>query len=501
MSSPQTTGGSHAVINGATAARTVQNYVGGRWVDSDAKQFGDIFNPASGELIARVPFGTAADVDRAVEAAQKAYPAWRQTPPVQRAKPLFKLKDLLERHSDDIARTVTREHGKTLDESRSSVRRAIDNVDLAIGIPTRMMGTSLEDIASGIDCHTVRQPLGVFAAITPFNFPAMVPMWFLPHAVATGNAFIVKPSERVPLSQVHIFEMLHQAGFPDGIVNLVNGSKDVVDGILDHPGIAGVSFVGSTPIARYIYERGAKSGKRVQALGGAKNFVVVMPDADIPRAATVSTESCFGCAGERCLANSVVLAVGDAYEKLRDKLVDEAKRIVVGEGTEPGVTMGPLITKQHREKVLGYIEKGIQEGAKLILDGRGYKDPKHPNGYFMGPCVFDEVTPDMTIGREEIFGPVLCIMRAKDFDEAVTIVQRHELGNATSIFTSSGRWAREYRYRVEPSMMGINIGVAAPMAFFPFGGAKNSFFGDLKAHGADSVEFYTDKKVVISRWW
>ena len=503
MTTPQTSAaGSAAVTNGSSSGpRTVQNYVGGQWVDSDAKQFTDVFNPATGELIARTPMGTAADVDRAVQAATKAYPAWRMTPPVNRVKPLFKLKELLERHLEDVARTVTLEHGKTLDESRNSVRRAIDNVDLALGIPTRMMGTSLEDIAHGIDCHTVRQPLGVFAAITPFNFPAMVPMWFLPHAIATGNTFIVKPSERVPLSQVKIFELMHDAGIPEGVVNTVNGGKDAVDGILDHPGISGVSFVGSTPIAKYIYERGAKAGKRVQALGGAKNFVVVMPDADIPRAASVSTESCFGCAGERCLANSIVLTVGDAHEKMRDKLVEEAKRIVVGNGADAGVTMGPVITKQHREKVLGYIEQGIKEGAQLLVDGRGYKDPKNPDGYFLGPTVFDGVTPEMVIGREEIFGPVLCIMKAKDFDEAVEIVRRHELGNATSIFTSSGRTAREYRYRVEPSMLGVNIGVASPMAYFPFGGAKNSFFGDLKAHGADSIEFYTDKKVVISRWW
>jgi len=311
----------------------------------------------------------------------------------------------------------------------------------------------------------------------------------------------VKPSERVPLSQMIMFEIMHEAGFPDGVVNLVHGGKDAVDAILDHPGIAGVSFVGSTPIAKYVYERGAKSGKRVQALGGAKNFVVVMPDADIPRAATVSTESCFGCAGERCLANSVVLAVGDAYESMRDRLVEEAKRITVGDGMEPGVTMGPVITPQHREKVLAYIEKGVAEGAKLLLDGRGYKNAKRPGGWYLGPTIFDGVTPDMTIGKEEIFGPVLCIMRAKDFDEAVEIVRKHELGNATSIFTSSGRHAREYRYRVEPSMLGVNIGVAAPMAFFPFGGAKQSFFGDLKAHGRDAIEFYTDKKVMITRWW
>jgi malonate-semialdehyde dehydrogenase (acetylating)/methylmalonate-semialdehyde dehydrogenase len=328
----------------------------------------------------------------------------------------------------------------------------------------------------------------------------MVPMWFLPHAIACGNTFIVKPSERVPLSQVLLFELMHEAGFPEGVVNLVHGAKPTVDAILDHPGISGVSFVGSTPVAHYVYKRAAETGKRVQALGGAKNFVVVMPDADMDRAAAISTESCFGCAGERCLANSVVLAVGDAYDKIKDRLVNEAKKLRVGDGLEPGTTMGPLITKQHREKVLGYIEKGIAEGAKLVLDGRGFKDPRNPNGYFLGPSIFDEVKPEMTVGHEEIFGPVLCLMRAKDFEEAVEIVKRHELGNATSIFTSSGKAAREYRYRVEPSMLGVNIGVAAPMAYFPFGGAKNSFFGDLKAHGRDAYEFYTDKKVVITRW-
>jgi malonate-semialdehyde dehydrogenase (acetylating)/methylmalonate-semialdehyde dehydrogenase len=496
-------GSAPAVINGSdapTSARTLDDYVGGRWVASSATRFGEVRNPATHELLARVPLGGAADVDRAVQAALKAFPAWRSTPPVQRVRVLFKLKNLLEERFEDIAHTVTLEHGKTLDESRGSVRRAIDNVDNAIAIPQLMQGTSLEDVSSGIDCHTVRQPLGVFAAITPFNFPAMVPLWFLPYAVACGNTFIVKPSERVPLSQVRIFEALHDAGFPEGVVNLVLGAKDAVDGILDHPGIAGVSFVGSSPVAHYVYKRAAEKGKRVQALGGAKNFVVVMPDADMDRAASISTESCFGCAGERCLANSVVLAVGDAYGKIKDKLIAEAKKLKVGDGRDPGVTMGPLITSQHREKVLGYIEKGIAEGAKLVLDGRGYRDAKHPEGYFLGPTIFDEVTPEMTIGREEIFGPVLCLMRAKDFDDAVAIVRKHELGNATSIFTNSGKWAREYRYQVEPSMLGVNIGVAAPMAYFPFGGAKGSFFGDLKAHGRDGVEFYTDKKVVISRW-
>jgi len=495
---------SSAVINGqetAAAVRTLDNYIGGRWVASSATKFGEVRNPANDELLARVPMGGAADVDRAVKAALAAYPAWRSTPSVGRVKYLFALKQVMEQQAEDLARIVTREHGKTIDESRSSVRRAIDNVDNAIAIPQLIQGTAIEDVAHGIDCHTVRQPLGVFAAITPFNFPAMVPMWFLPYAIACGNTFLVKPSERVPLSQMKVFEMLHEAGLPEGVVNLVHGAKDAVDGILDHPGIAGVSFVGSSPVAHYVYKRGAEHGKRVQALGGAKNFVVVMPDADMDRAAAISTESCFGCAGERCLANSVVLAVGDAHAKIKDKLVDQAKKLKVGDGSESGVTMGPLITKQHREKVLGYIEQGIKEGAKLVLDGRGYKDAKHPEGYYLGPSIFDEVTPDMVIGREEIFGPVLCVMKAKDFDEAVEIVRKHELGNATSIFTTSGKWAREYRYRVEPSMLGVNIGVAAPMAYFPFGGAKGSFYGDLKAHGRDGIEFYTDKKVVISRWF
>jgi len=493
-----------ATLSGpATSAsvRTLQLYIGGKWVDSSATTYGDVHNPAKNELLARVPMGGAADVDLAVKAALKAYPAWRATPPVNRVRYLFKLKTLFEKAFEDVARACTLEHGKTLDESRSSVRRAIENVDMAVGIPTTMQGRSLEDIATGIDCYTYRQPMGVFAAITPFNFPAMVPMWFLPHAIACGNTFIVKPSERVPLSQQIIFELLHECGLPEGVVNLVHGSKDAVDAILDHPGITGVSFVGSSPIAHYIYKRGAEHGKRVLALGGAKNFVLVMPDAEMNRAAAVSTESCFGCAGERCLANSVVLGVGAAYDIMTEKLVAEAKKIKVGDGLEPGVTMGPVISKAHREKVLAYIEKGIAEGATLALDGRGYVDPKNPDGYYLGPTIFTNVKPDMVIAREEIFGPVLCVMKADTFDDAVAIVKKHELGNASSIFTTSGKAAREYRYQVEPSMLGVNIGVAAPMAFFPFGGAKGSFFGDIKAHGTDAVDFYTDKKVTIARWF
>jgi len=337
----------------ATSVRTLQNYVGGRWIDSAATNFGEVRNPANDQLLARVPMGGAADVDRAVQAALKAYPAWRATPPVNRVRYLFALKDKLERAFEDLARICTTEHGKTIDESRSSVRRTIDNVDQAIAIPTTIQGRAMEDIAHGIDCTTMRQPLGVFAAITPFNFPAMVPMWFLPHAIACGNTFIVKPSERVPMSAMKIFELMHDTGLPEGVVNLVHGAKDAVDGILDHPGIAGVSFVGSSPVAHYVYKRAAEKGKRVQALGGAKNFVLVMPDADMDRAAQVSTESCFGCAGERCLANSVVLGVGAAYDAMVERLVSEAKKIKVGDGTESGVVMGPVISRAHREKVLG----------------------------------------------------------------------------------------------------------------------------------------------------
>jgi malonate-semialdehyde dehydrogenase (acetylating)/methylmalonate-semialdehyde dehydrogenase len=499
--SAQSTLASLAANGPKTSPRTLQNFIGGRWVDSPATSFGEVHNPATGELLARVPMGGRADVDAAVEAATKAYPAWRATPPVNRVRLLFTLRELFEQHFEELSTIITLEHGKTLDESRSSIRRAIDNIEVACAIPTTMQGKALEDIAVGIDCYTYRQPLGVFAAITPFNFPAMVPMWFLPHAIACGNTFIVKPSERVPLSQVRIFELLHQAGIPDGVVNLVQGAKDATNAILDHPGIAGVSFVGSSPVARHVYERAAKTGKRVQALGGAKNFVLVMPDADMNRATQVSTESCFGCAGERCLANSVVLGVGAAYDEMSKRLVEAARKIRVGDGLESGVTMGPLITEAHREKVLSYIAKGLEEGATLALDGRGYQDPKHPKGYFLGPSVFTNVKPEMVIGREEIFGPVLCVMKADTFEEAIEIVKRHELGNASSIFTSSGKAARDYRYQVEPSMLGVNIGVAAPMAFFPFGGAKGSFFGDLKAHGLDAVEFYTDKKVSITRWF
>ena len=480
---------------------TLRNFVGGRWVESGAREFLDVHNPARGEVIARTPLSTVEDVDAAVAAAKKAFPAWRDTPPVARARVLFKFKNILEEHFEEIARLVTTEHGKTLDESRGSVRRGIECVEVACGTPSLMMGYGLENIASGIDCNVIRQPVGVCAAIAPFNFPAMVPLWFLPFAVGTGNTFVLKPSEQVPLSQKRIVELLAQCDLPPGVVNLVNGGREAVEAICDHPGIRAVSFVGSTPVARAVYQRATHAGKRVQALGGAKNFIVVMPDADLGRATDVITESFFGCAGERCLAGSVLVPVGEAHGEARERMVAAAKSLRVGDGSHEGVSMGPLITGKHRERVAGYIEKGVAEGAKLLLDGRQLTVADRPKGFFLGPTLFDDVSPSMTIGREEIFGPVASISPVKTLEEAIQVMHAHPNANATSIFTSSGKAAREFARHASASMVGVNIGVAAPMAYFPFGGAKDSFFGDLKVHGRDTYEFYTDKKVVISRWF
>jgi len=480
---------------------TLRNYIGGRWVESRATEFLDVYNPARGEVIARTPLSNSEDVNDAVSAAKKAFPAWRDTPPVTRARTLFRLKAKLEEHFEEIARIVTTEHGKTLDEARGSVRRGIECVEVACGTPSLMMGYALENIASGIDCNVIRQPVGVCAAIAPFNFPAMVPLWFLPFAIGTGNTFVLKPSEQVPLSQKRILELLEQCDVPPGVVNLINGGREAVEAICDHPGIRAVSFVGSTPVARAVYQRATHAGKRVQALGGAKNFIVVMPDADLDRATDVITESFYGCAGERCLAGSVLVPVGEAHRKARERMVAAARSLRVGDGSQEGVSMGPVITGRHRERVAGYIEKGVAEGAKLLLDGRKLTVPERPKGFFLGPTLFDEVSPTMTIGREEIFGPVASITPVKTLEEAIGVMHAHPNANATSIFTSSGKAAREFARHASASMVGVNIGVAAPMAYFPFGGAKDSFFGDLKVHGRDAYEFYTDKKVVISRWF
>ena len=425
----------------------LQNYVAGRWVSSASTGCTDVHDPAYGRVIAHTPLSTQRDVDAAVQAAARSAPAWAETPPVVRARSMFRLKNLMEEHFEALAATVTREHGKTLAESRGSVRRGIECVEVACGAPSLMMGYALENIAADIDCHVVRQPLGVCAVIAPFNFPAMVPLWFLPFAVATGNTVVVKPSEQVPLTLRYVFELIAQSGLPDGVVNLVNGGRVVVEALLDHPDIQAVSFVGSTPVARAVYRRATATGKRVQALGGAKNFIVVMPDADLDRSLETITESFYGCAGERCLAGSVLVPVGSIHAEVRDRLVASARALHVGDGRDPATAMGPVISAAHRDRVLGYIETGIAEGATLALDGRPLRVADRPDGFFVGPSVFDEVDPTMTIGQEEIFGPVASICPVKSLDEAFSVMEAHPNANATSIFTSSGKAAREFSHR------------------------------------------------------
>ena len=480
---------------------TLKNYVNGEWVPSQSGELLEVRNPATGELVARVPLSTEDEVNQAVAAAKAAFQEWRETPPMVRARYMFRLKALMEERFEDLARTIVQEHGKILDEARGEVRRAIENVEAAAGIPSLMMGYNAEDIAVGIDEECIRQPIGVFAAIAPFNFPAMVPFWFLPYAVATGNTYIVKPSEVCPVSQNRLFELLDEADFPPGVVNLVNGAKGVVDVLLAHPDVAGVSFVGSTPVAKYIYATAAAHGKRAQCQAGAKNCLVVMPDAVLDRTVPNILSSAFGTAGQRCLAGALVLAVGEVYEPLKAQLVEGASRIKLGYGLEEGVQMGPVVSRKAKERILGYIEKGLEEGAELILDGRNVRVEGYPNGHFVGPTIFDRVRPEMTIAREEIFGPVLGIIPVADFDEALAIIEGLPYGNASSIFTTSGKWAREFKYRVRTGNVGINIGIAAPVATFPFGGMKDSFFGDLHGQGRDAIRFFTDCKIVITRWF
>ena len=479
----------------------VKNYIGGEWSLSTSKEYVTVTNPATGDTIGSVPMGTAADVDAAVSAATKAFNTWRDVPVAARSRYLFDLRNLMEQNYEELLSICTQEHGKTVEESKGDVRRGIENVETAAGMPTMMMGQALEQIATGIDCVSVRQPLGVFAAIAPYNFPSMVPLWFLPYAIASGNTFIVKPSEQVPFSQLRLFELIDKLKLPPGVVNMVNGGRDVVNAILEHKDIAGVSFVGSSPVAEHVYNRCGATKKRVQALGGAKNFTTVTEDCDWERSVANIVDSAYGCAGQRCLATSIVVGVGKAYGMLRERLTEQVKKIKVGEGHAPGVTMGPVISAKHRERVLGYIEKGIKEGAELLVDGRNFKVDGHPHGHWVGPTLFAKVTPQMTIGHEEIFGPVLSIMEAKDLDHAIALTNAHPLANASSIYTQNGSHARRFAKEIHASMVGVNIGVAAPMAYFTFGGNKGSFFGDLKAHGKDSVSFYTQNKTSIQRWW
>jgi malonate-semialdehyde dehydrogenase (acetylating)/methylmalonate-semialdehyde dehydrogenase len=482
-----------------TAVSPICCYIDGIWERPSGGQLAAIANPATGVRLAQVAYAGADDVDRAVRAAHRAFLAWREVPVVDRVQPLYRYKALLEKHAADLAATLTSENGKTADDAKAEVRRAIQMVEVACGMPSLMMGDSLNDIAAGIDCKTIRQPIGVCAGITPFNFPAMVPMWMLPFAIACGNTFVLKPSEKVPLTPTHAIQLLHEAGLPAGVVNLVHGAKAAVDALLRHPLVRAVSFVGSTPVARYIYTTAAAEGKRVQALGGAKNHLIVMPDADMPKTVEAIVGSAFGAAGERCLAGSVLVPVGDAAGPLLELLAARTKALNVGDGSQPGVEMGPLVTSDHFRRVAGYVEKGVAEGAMPIVDGRERKP--EGDGYFLGPTIFDNVTPDMTIARDEIFGPVLSVIRVETLDDAIALVNRSPFGNATSIFTSSGKAAREYSSRCEVGMVGVNVGVAAPMAFFPFAGWKRSFFGDLHAHGKDAVAFYTEQKVIMSRWF
>ncbi len=478
----------------------LKNYIDGEWVASSG-QLLDVRNPATDEVIARVPLSTTEEVNQAVTAAQATFEEWRETPPVMRARTMFRLKALLEDNFEDLARTIVEEHGKILDEARGEVRRAIENVEVAAGIPALMMGYNAEDIAVGIDEECVLQPVGVYCCVAPFNFPAMVPFWFLPYAVACGNTYIVKPSERCPISQNRLFEMLDQVDLPPGVVNLVNGAKDTVDALLVHPDVAGVSFVGSTPVGRHIYKTATAHGKRAQCQAGAKNALVVMPDAVLDKTVAAILTSAFGTAGQRCLAGALVLAVGDIYEPLKTALVGAAAQLRVGDGLDETVQMGPVVSRKSLQRILGYIDRGLDEGAELILDGRGVQVDGYPNGYFIGPTIFDRVRPEMVIAQEEIFGPVLGIIPVADFEEALEIIEAIPYGNAASLFTTNGGWAREFKYRCRCGNIGINIGIAAPIATFPFAGMKDSFFGDLHGQGLDAIQFFTDRKVVISRWF
>ncbi len=484
----------------APSLTKVPNYIGGQWVESTASEWLDITNPATGETLAKVPLSTANDVDQAVQAAAAAFREWRRTPPEDRIQPLFKLKQILEDHIDELGRIITEENGKTFSEAKAELRRTIENVEVACGIPMMMQGYNLEDVARGIDETMIRQPLGVVAAITPFNFPGMVPFWFLPYAIACGNTFVLKPSERVPLTMRRIFELMEQTGLPKAVVSMVNGGKDVVNALIDHPKVRAISFVGSTPVARHVYARAGANGKRAQCQGGAKNHVIILPDADMSMATQIVSDSAFGCAGQRCLAVSVAVTVGEAQKTFRDSIADAAASLRVGNGIDEGTQMGPVITPQSKLRIESLIGTGEKQGAKVLLDGRNPRIPKHETGNFVKPTILDNLPPSSELVDTEIFGPVLSLIHAKDMDEALAFLERSAYGNQASLFTSSGSAARRFRYEAPAGNIGINIGVAAPMAYFPFSGWKDSFFGIMHAQGRDAVEFYTEKKIVVERW-
>jgi malonate-semialdehyde dehydrogenase (acetylating) / methylmalonate-semialdehyde dehydrogenase len=475
----------------------ISNLIGSKWRRPDVSDSLPIYNPATGEVIGQVPMSGAGEVDAAVKAALAAYKGWSRTAVMERVRLMFRYKALLEEHFEELAAIITRHHGKTLEESRGEVRRGIEVVDFACGAPTLLQGRTLRDVSGGVDQDLYRYPVGVCAGIPPFNFPVMIPLWMFPLAVVAGNTFVLKPSERTPLGGARLAEIFLEAGFPEGVLNVVHGGSEAVNALLVHPDVNAISFVGSAPVARHVYTTAAAHGKRVQALGGAKNHIVVMPDADPEIAMPAILNSAFGNAGERCLAGSVAVAVGNAAEGLIGPLAKAAAKMVVGPGDEAGVQVGPLIRADHRDRVAGWVDKGIAEGAELLVDGRGQMNRP---GFFLGPTILDNVTSDMAVGHEEIFGPVLSVARAASLDEAIAQANRMALGNMATIFTQSGKAGREFRERVEVGMTGINVPIAQPFAFFPFSGWKGSFFGDLHVHGTDGIEFFTRKKVVVTRW-
>jgi malonate-semialdehyde dehydrogenase (acetylating)/methylmalonate-semialdehyde dehydrogenase len=491
---------------GTPAGELDQAVVVGHWIagqvaaPAPGTRYAPVFDPATGAVSGQVALASPAEVDAAVRAAAAAFPGWAATPALRRARVMFRLRELLEQHADELAACIVAEHGKVLSDAKGEVTRGLEVVEFACGIPQLLKGEYSEQVGGGIDMYSVRQPLGVCVGITPFNFPVMVPMWMFPLALACGNSFVLKPSERDPSASLLMARLLREAGLPDGVFNVVQGDKVAVDALLAHPDVAAVSFVGSTPIARYIHETASRHGKRVQALGGAKNHMVVMPDADLDQAVDALIGAAYGSAGERCMAISVAIAVGDIADRLVARLAERVPKIRVAPGTHAGAEMGPLVTGAHRDKVLGYIEAGIDEGAKLVVDGRALKVHEHEHGFFLGGCLFDDVQPGMRIYREEIFGPVLSIVRADSFETALRLVNEHEYGNGCAIFTRDGDAAREFAHRVQIGMVGVNVPIPVPLAFHSFGGWKSSLFGDHHVHGPEGVRFYTRLKAVTQRW-
>jgi malonate-semialdehyde dehydrogenase (acetylating)/methylmalonate-semialdehyde dehydrogenase len=478
----------------------LKNLVNGEWVEATTEKYTPVINPGTQEILADCPDSNPDDTNRAVKAASEAYVEWRQTPVMSRTRYLMTFKNLLEEKFEEISKLVVKEAGKTLDEARGEVRRGLESIEFAFSVPSLMTGFKVEDISSGIDETAECQPIGVFAMLAPFNFPFLVPMWFLPVAIACGNTMVVKPSPTTPLVMDYVFKLWEEVELPEGVVNLVQGGVDAANTLMDHPEVKGVSFVGSSTIGKIIYEKSARSGKRVQIQGGAKNYLAVMPDANLKTAVPNIMGSIYGCAGQRCLAGSVVLAVGDSYRSLKEELILAANKLKVGYGLDEASQMGAIATNKSKERILGMIETGMKEGAELVLDGRNLVVPGYENGSFLGPSIFDNVTPNMTIAQEEIFGPVMSIMRVPDFETAVKTINTSRYGNAASIFTQNGGHAREFKYQINAGNIGINVGVAAATASFPFGGKKDSFFGDLHGQGPDSIRFFTDYKVIIERW-